>query len=338
MNMGGEDDFNAAEALLSRWQKKDPSDNSASDKPDPEEDANDADENETAGDEGDNEQDDADEGDDQDQDPQESEGDEESEGEEEKPTAKKFADDDTYFKVTVDGAEHEVSAKDLKRLWGQEASLTRKSQEVAQQTQVVTERRSQYETALNAMYQKAVERAKPYKQIDLNLAAKNLSPEDYMALKADMEAANNDVKFFEEELKGHVGKVTKEQQEAHAKAAEEAVTALTTKDSPSYIEGWNDQVYQDLVAYGVKMGIPQEQMLNSTSAPSFKILWMAQQFEKSKAVSTKKVTKVVGKKPMNAKGPKTRAGDRPVDAMNRLRKSGSVEDAAKTLFERWASE
>jgi predicted metal-binding transcription factor (methanogenesis marker protein 9) len=331
---GAGDDFDAMQALLNRWEKKDPKP-SASETPDPEEDANDADdEHETAGDEGDNE-DEANDGDGQDQeDPQEAEGDEDQD--KEKPEAqRKYADDDSYFKVKVDGAELEVSAKDLTRLYGQEASLTRKSQEVAQQNKVVTERRSQYETALNAMYQKAVERAKPYKQIDLALAAKNLSSEDYMALKADAEAASNEVKFFEEELKGHQGRVSKEAQEAHAKAAEEAIAQLTTKDSPSYIDGWSDDVYNGLVDYGVKMGIPREQMLNSTSAPSFKILWMAQQFEKGKAVATKKATKVVGKKPMNAKGPKTRDGDRPAHAMNRLKKSGSVDDAAMTLFERW---
>jgi predicted metal-binding transcription factor (methanogenesis marker protein 9) len=334
-SMEAGDDFDAAEALLSRW-KKDPSDNSASNQPDPDEDANDADDtNETAGDEGDNEQEDADEGDDQDQDPQEADGDEDGDEKNEGEVERKFADETAFIRVKVDGAEHEVSVKDLTRLWGQEASLTRKSQEVAQQNKVITERRSQYETALDKMYQKAVERAKPYKNIDLALAAKNLSSEDYMALKADAEAAYNDVKFFEEELKGHIGKVSKEAEEAHAKAATEAVQALTSKDSPSYIEGWSDTVYADLVEYGAKMGIPKEQMLNSVSAPSFKILWMAQQYEKSKAVATKKTTKVVGKKPINNKGPKSRDGDRPVNAMNRLKKSGSVDDAAMTLFERW---
>jgi hypothetical protein len=336
---GADDSFDAMEALLNRWEKKDAE--KPSNTPDPDEDANDADENnETAGDDGDNEQDDANEGDDQDQDPQEADGDEDGDGdkgEADKKGEKLFADESAVVRVKVDGAEHEVSVKDLTRLWGQEASLTRKSQEVAQQTKVITERRSQYETALDKMYQQAVERAKPYKSIDLALAAKNLSQEDYHALKADMEAANNNVKFFEEELKGHVAKVSKEAEEAHAKAATEAVEALTSKESPTYIEGWNDTVYADLVEYGAKMGIPKEQMLKSTSAPSFKILWMAQQYEKSKAAASKKVTKVVGKKPINNKGPKTRDGDRPVAAMSRLKKSGSVDDAAMTLFERWGS-
>ena len=42
-----------------------------------------------------------------------------------------IAGDTAKVKVTVDGEEKTVSVKDLKRLFGQEASLTRKSQEVA---------------------------------------------------------------------------------------------------------------------------------------------------------------------------------------------------------------
>jgi hypothetical protein len=45
---------------------------------------------------------------------------------------KKFADDDVYVKVTEGDAVHEVPLKNLTRLYGQEAALTRKSQEVAE--------------------------------------------------------------------------------------------------------------------------------------------------------------------------------------------------------------
>lgn len=331
------DNFDAAQALLDRWGKKDQPDKAASDTPDPDENADAADDKETAGDEGDKEQDQPDPGDEQDdEDPQKSEGDEDEEkAEDEKPPV--FADDAAKVKISVDGAEHEVSVKDLKRLWGQEASLTRKSQEVAQEHKTTTERRGQYETALDRMYQKAVERAKPYTQIDFALAAKNLSNEDYAALKQDAENAFKEVKFFEEELKQHVGTVTKEAQEAHKKAAGEAVKMLTDKDSQHYIPDWNEKVYADLRDYGVKLGIPREQMDNSTSAPSFKILWMAREYEKGLKVATKKKAKVVGKKPLSAKAPKSGEDNRPAQAFARLQKTGSVEDAAMTLFERWAN-
>src|SRR5574337_877989 len=60
----------------------------------------------------------------------------EEDGEDEDPEAskaKKDAGDDVIVKIKVGDKEHEVPVKDLKRLYGQEASLTRKSQEVAAQ-------------------------------------------------------------------------------------------------------------------------------------------------------------------------------------------------------------
>src|SRR5271166_5311278 len=67
-----------------------------------------------------------------DEDAQDEPSEEAEEETEEKPKSKKYADDsDTYVKVKVGEEEHEVAVKDLKRLWGQEASLTKKSQEVA---------------------------------------------------------------------------------------------------------------------------------------------------------------------------------------------------------------
>lgn len=56
---------------------------------------------------------------------------EDSEDEEADPASTKEAKDDHLVTVTVDGETKTVPVKDLKRLFGQEAALTRKSQEVA---------------------------------------------------------------------------------------------------------------------------------------------------------------------------------------------------------------
>jgi hypothetical protein len=52
----------------------------------------------------------------------------ETEEVEEKP--RRAAEDDDEVVVSVDGQEHRIAVKDLKRLFGQEASLTQKSQQV----------------------------------------------------------------------------------------------------------------------------------------------------------------------------------------------------------------
>ena len=104
---------------------------------------------------------------------------EEDEGEteeaEEKPSKdKKYVDsDETYVKVKVGDEDKEVSVKDLKRLYGQEASLTRKSQEVADQRRVADEGVAKNVAALNVLHEKAKLKAEPYKNIDWLAVSKN---------------------------------------------------------------------------------------------------------------------------------------------------------------------
>src|SRR5262245_54818629 len=73
--------------------------------------------------------------------PEETPGDEDDaddDGEPEEKGERKYADDEgTYVKITVDDEEHEVPVKDLKRLFGQEKSLTQKSQQVAERRKQV---------------------------------------------------------------------------------------------------------------------------------------------------------------------------------------------------------
>src|SRR5262245_23738397 len=75
------------------------------------------------------------------EDDEESEGgeDDENDADEDDKPKRKFADDsdETYVKVKEGDTEHEVKVSDLKRLFGQEAALTRRSQEVAAERETV---------------------------------------------------------------------------------------------------------------------------------------------------------------------------------------------------------
>jgi hypothetical protein len=85
------------------------------------------------------------------------------EGEEETPQRKYAEDDDaTYVKVKVGEEEHEVSVKDLKRLWGQESALTQKSQQVAEARKAVETEQQRYITGTAAMLDRAKARYEPY--------------------------------------------------------------------------------------------------------------------------------------------------------------------------------
>lgn len=93
---------------------------------------------------------------------------EESTDEDDSETEKKkyTDDDDTYTKIKVGDEEHEVSVKELKRLWGQEKALTQKSQEVAKQTKKAEEDTARALAALDVMVKRAQEASKPYREMN----------------------------------------------------------------------------------------------------------------------------------------------------------------------------
>ena len=107
--------------------------------------------------------------------------------------------DDTVVELQVDGETKQASLKDLKRLYGQEASLTRKSQETAAQRKEANEALERADASLQAMLTRAQERYQPYEEVDMLVASRQMNPDDFAALRAEAKAAESDLKFFQEE-------------------------------------------------------------------------------------------------------------------------------------------
>ena len=85
------------------------------------------------------------------------------------------------IEVLVDGETHGVSVASLKRLAGQERSLTRKSQHVAQQRKQAEDALQKTDAVLQAMLQ-SEERYKPYASGFL-VASKTMDDADFAALR-----------------------------------------------------------------------------------------------------------------------------------------------------------
>jgi hypothetical protein len=226
-----------------------------------------------------------------------SEDDEGNEDEtEEKPAQKKYADDDdTYVKVKVNDEEHEVPVKDLKRLWGQEASLTKKSQEVAAQSKKADEAQARSVAALDVLVKRAAEAANPYRQINWAGLMKdpNVSADEVAALQEAAKAAFDNETFLTGQLDNFMQAVVAQQRDAAAKQAADCIKALTDDKSPTYIKGWNQTLYNDIRQFAVTQGVSKD-LVNALNDPgAFKILHMAMQFNagSKKVVTTKPVNK-----------------------------------------------
>ncbi|MBW7970955.1 hypothetical protein [Bradyrhizobium sp. BR 10289] len=270
----------------------------------------------------------------------EEKGSEDDETDETKPKSKKFADDDeTYVKIKVGDEEHEVKVTDLKRLWGQEAALTRKSQEVSTAKQTYDEGQAKNIAAYNVLLQRSTERADQYRALPWTQLMKdpNVPADQLAALQAEASKALEDEAFLKNEIDGFMKKVGDEQKAAQRTAAQECIKALTNPESPSHIKGWNEALYNDIRTFAVSEGLNQDMVNSLTDPGAFKILHMAMQFKRGASkVMTKKVNKTPTKiVKTSASSPVARGSSKTVaakQAVAKAIKTGNGDDAINAFL------
>ena len=251
--------------------------------------------------------------------------------------------DEHKFKISIDGEEKEFSLGQLKRLAGQEAALTRKSMEVAETRKALDNQNA----ALLARSAKALERARakyePLSKIDLLAASKdpNVSQEELVAARNAIQTAYDEVRFFEQDMADTVREVQAAQHTTLMEEAKEAIKVLA--DPEKGIEGWSESLYGDIRSFAQEQGLPAD-MVNSVVHPAaIKIMNMARLYAKGKTKvqsdksdkqkAPKRIVKGTATSEATSKVTKTAKGQ---DAMKRLQKSGSTDDAAEAFMARWS--
>lgn len=225
---------------------------------------------------------------------------------------------------------------DLKRLYGQEASLTRKSQAVSQQRKEAEDAMRRSDALLQAMLQKAEDRFKPYSEVDMLLASKTMDAEDFAALRKEAQAASEDVRFLREEADAFYGEIQKQQQEAQKKAATEAVKVLQEA-----IPEWSNDTYADIRSYAVAQGLDTDQVNMIVDPAVIQIINKARLFDQGKRVATVKKKAATQKKVLRSKkSPPDASVRRRADIEKqrqalRSSRGGDLEDIASVLLSRW---
>jgi hypothetical protein len=269
---------------------------------------------------------------------------EDTEGETEETkaqTEKKYADDEgTYVKVKVGEEEHEVAVKDLKRLFGQEASLTKKSQEVAERTKAAEHAQAKSLAALDVMVKRAQETANPYRNVNWAVLMKdpNISAEDVGALQEAARSAFENETFLTNQLDGFMQEVQAQQAHVQREAAATCIKALTDEKSPAYIKGWDQKLYNDMRSFAVSQGASQQMVDGLTDPSAFKLIHMAMQFHKG---TQKVVTQKVNKAPKTIVKSSTTSAQPSQDtnrlvgrkqAVARMQKDGGSMQSAEAAF------
>lgn len=324
-NTGALSEDGAAEAFLRKWQDaSEPSDASDGDTsaPDDDETSSEGDDSEAETEENDDEDD---------ADPEEGDADDEDEAEEQ-PKAKR-ADEDAEVEITVDGETHKVSVKDLKRLYGQEASLTRKSQEVAAKRKEIEDTGAKYALGLERMLKTAEDRYAPYAEIDFLVAAKQMDADDFAQLRAEAQAAYEEYNFVKSELDGFVKNLETQRQTVLREQAREAVRVL--QDPEKGIPGWSNALYDEIRHFAVGQGLKEEIVNTIVDPVVIKLLYGAMQHSKGSKVATEKKAKAAPRKVIKSTATPV-AQNKGRDKLAQLRSKGDIESATEAFLARWS--
>ena len=243
-------------------------------------------------------------------------------------------DDGPEVEIKIGEETRKVKVADLTRLYGQEASLTQKSQQLADRRTEADMIHARATQALTKMVTKAEEAWAPYAELDFALLANQMDADTYAQVKADAKVAFDNLTFHRSEMKEVSEAAAKVQAETTQRAAVECVKELSDPDKG--IKGFGPELYQSMVTYADEAGLPEIRTITSPAA--LRLIHKAMMFDKSQktaAVVEAKVQKVVNT-PKRVLTPTKSDHEEPSSrraAINRLAKSGDLDDAAAAFGE-----
>lgn len=249
--------------------------------------------------------------------------------------AVQLAQDDQIVEITVDGKVVQHSVAQLKRLAGQEASLTRKSQETASKRKEADEAINKNHAVFQTLLAKAEEKYKPYSEVDMLLASKTMDADDFALLRKEAQDAETELRFLREEADKFYSDVQAQNQQALRDAAKQAVEVLQN-DIPE----WSDDLYNDIRSYAIEQGMDEATVNTIVDPTAIKILNKARLFDQGKQVATVKKKVAAKKKVLRStkapEGERVAKQRRMKQTQERLTKRGSdFEDIADALLARW---
>ena len=246
--------------------------------------------------------------------------------------------DESLVEISVDGETKQASLKDLKRLYGQEASLTKKSQETSARRKEADEALERTSLHYNKMLERAEKQWDPYSKVDMLLAAKQMSDDDFAQLRNEARVAEDNLKFLKEESNSFYDSYKQDQAKQQQMQAQECIKVLSTD-----VSDWSNELYNSIRTYAVSQGFQQDQVDQYVDPSVIKILNKARLYDQSKkTAATKKVAKPPVKVLRSKKAPSSSQDAKQAKteaAMKRMREgsqlAGNLDDIAEVLLSRW---
>ena len=231
--------------------------------------------------------------------------------------------------IEVDG--ENVSVDEIKLGYMRQADYTKKTQAVAEQRKAAEEQTANYESTLNALLTASGADLSRFDNVNWEQAAVE-NPDQYKQAKAMFEQTKQTHDFIRAQAKEHQQRAEAQQQAAMKENAKESLTVLK-----STIPNWNNDLYYSIGEYATgSLGVTTEEFNEVHDHRMITALYKAMQFDKAKTETQKKV-KATPKKTLSGKKAEPKdlgKKDNYRKARDRLKKSGSMEDAVQALLNR----
>jgi len=243
----------------------------------------------------------------------------------------------TYKGVDGKDVTEKLPIKALREGYMRQQDYQRKTAEVARQREEVGEKTRQAIDSERTLYLQQLQQleaslidtvAPELKNVDWNNLATN-DPLEYIRIRnrADqVTQALNNIKSKQTEVKT---KIEADKRQALEKAAQKTWATLE-----SDIPGWNESLYKTLLSAGDAVGYKQEEVAQWVDARAIKLLHKAHlydQMQTSKSAADKKVVSVPKVVKPGATQTVSKVVQQKTNAMEKLRKSGRVDDLAAML-------
>jgi hypothetical protein len=268
--------------------------------------------------------------------------DEDDDAEEPEDTAAEVDISDKEVTVKVDGETKKVKVKDLVRLAGQEAALTKKSQEVAERRKALDSTLELAELSSRRALEMAQARFKPYEGVDFLLLARDptVDTSTLEFMRKDAQASYQELLDAQAGYRNLVDATAKERSARVAEEVAKAHAEVAKEGSTFHIKGFSKETLDKLSAFATKYNLPQDAVHNEGHPGALKLLYMAWQYDRVTKAKDKgdKVAKAQPEKVVKASPePKSKGGLDPLtkaqrNLRNNPRSIAAQEDLIGALF------
>jgi hypothetical protein len=228
--------------------------------------------------------------------------------------------------LVVDG--QETTAREIRESRLRLDDYTRKTQAVAAQRQVLTQREQLSAYYLGQQEQGLVQALEQLRSLNWQEIAQK-SPQEFAAKKAQFEGTQLRLQQVQEEQQQFLRQIKQYEDEIARQQA-----AVAQKELKTLIPGWNNGLYYSLIDYATEAGFKREEALKYTDPRIFVLLKKARAYDQAQQVTTKKSVKASPKRSPKAASPKSpekRAAQDLQAVQQQAAKAGTIDAAVELL-------